>query len=864
MRTRRSAPVLSAVLLASLLVPTSTSATVAEPDAPELLVATSSRLVPNDGFEESATSPLRWSVDAAGGSVAVVDQPVHAGSRALQVVDSSSTVGTSVRSQHLAAQPGETLTASAFAQRAAAGAQPGALYLEFWDADGARLNTTGADGTIHRGVVSKPVADVAGWQQISVTGTAPVHAVSATVLIYSSQSGTGTTVWDQVAVSSLPARETVQIPDPGFEENRGNPITEHWTLGSGSSIVTAGQRTGRQALRIADASTASGVSVYSRRVPVTAGWSVSATIWANADSGGAGSIYLEFRDAGGATQSNDTWRPHSALPDVTGWQQLAVSGVAPAGAKTVDILLNSSFAETGTTVWDDASVRTGADPGYTPAIGTGSVLFVGDERVESMSGIQRVVQPGTPSGDPALAGVGPGVVMESNSVTANPRPAATVLPTESGYEMWMTTGTGTVHATSADGRTWPAAQRTPTMLTTSAGAGYDQKTGPAAVVRNPRFGEAGQPKYYGLGAIRGPVSKRANYPTAGLPERRGMDYYAFASNDGVNWTLLDEEHPAIPGQDTVSVSYDQTIGKFVASSKDWTFTKEGGVSVYARAARTVQLSTSTDFHTWTQPTPVLAADLRDYDATAATNPGGSNALADARGRPVKSSDLYQAPMFRYGEQYLAIPSVDETTYAGTDLWPDVARAHLELTSSITGRQWSRPIRTKLVTPGAAGSWNWGFQLAGTQMLTVGNEVWLYYGSFQGRHGCPDTQAWLKGCNGETIGAANTGRVVWAKDRFVALRADSGGGTIVTRPITPAASGGTLHVNAVTGSGTLTVEVLGADGAPVPGYTATETTHLHGDLADQAVSWGTKTTLPAGQVRLRFSLTSGDFYAYSVR
>jgi hypothetical protein len=842
------------------------------PSAPEgadmsTTSAASYRVVPNWGFEESLAAPARWTVDAPGGSAQVVDQPVRSGLRALRTVDSSASEGVSVRSQRLAVMPGETLTVAAYSQRIGTGDTAGWLYLEFFDVDGARLPTVGADGTRHNGVVATEAPNGDGWQPVQVAGVAPVHAVTADVLIYSSLAETGTTAWDDVNVTTLPPPERAQLPNAGFEQNRGLAATSHWTLGTGATIVSTGQRSGRQALRTVDASSASGVSASSRRLPVTAGWTVNASVWANADSGGAGWIYLEFRDASGASPDNTTWRPRVQLPNVTGWQSLSVQGMAPAGAQTVDLLIYSSLADTGTTLWDDATLRTSADAAYDPSVGNGSVLFVGDERVESYTGLTRVIRPGTPAGDPALAGVGAGVVFQSTASFSNPRPGGTILPTDSGYEMWMATGQGTVHATSTDGRVWPVANRQLTVLATSAGTNYDQKSGPAAVVNNPRYGQAGQPKYFGLAAIRGPVSRRANYPTAGLPERRGMDYYAFSSNDGINWVLLDEEIPAIRGHDTVNVAYDQDAGRFVASSKEWIFTKDdSGVSHYTRAARTVLVSTSTDFMTWTKPTPIHASDIRDYDAVAADNPGTGGATVTSYGGPVKSSDIYSMPVFRYGEQYLALPTMDETTYAATDVWPDVGRAHLELASSQHLYTWSRPNRQKLISPGALGDWNWGFHLAATQMLTVGDQVWLYYGSFEGKHGCPESGAEPeKGCqNGvDDIGNAHTGRVTWPKDRFMAFHAAAAGGVVTTRILAPQAGGDQLRVNVATGAGNLKVEVLDANGNPVPGYTLADATAIQGDTLGQTVTWGTRNTLPSGTIRLRFNLSAGDLYSYVI-
>jgi hypothetical protein len=506
-------------------------------------------------------------------------------------------------------------------------------------------------------------------------------------------------------------------------------------------------------------------------------------------------------------------------------------------------------------------------------VGSGSVLFVGDERVESYSGLNRVVHPGTPAGDPALGELGQqGVVIPSTPTgpypLPNPRPQGAVMATESGYELWTWSGLGGAHLTSTDGVTWPLENRQLTTLTTSAGPTYDQKAGPSSVVRNPRYGQPGQPKYYALRSLPGPVSKRPIPPSGDDPgqvERRAHNYYAFSSDNGVDWVFLDEEHPALIGHDVVNVSYDPVTHRFVASFKQWVHTKsDAGVSHYDRTARTVLVSTSEDFVKWTDPLPALASDMRDYDEVAAAYPGDGGAVETAYGKPVKSSDIYSMPVFRYGEQYLGVPTLFDITYAAREVFPDIGHAHLELASSQNLVNWSRPNRDKLVTPIEDG-WNRGFHLADA-MISVGDEVWLYYGSFKGKHSCPESAAEPeKGCQPvvDNFGGSQTGRVIWQKDRFVSFHAAPGGGNVTTRPLVPQAHGDSLQVNVATGDGELKIEVLDAKGVPIPGYTLADATPVKGDTLSQTVTWGARSTLPNGPIRLRFSLSAGDLYSYAI-
>ena len=89
--------------------------------------------------------------------------------------------------------------------------------------------------------------------------------------------------------------------------------------------------------------------------------------------------------------------------------------------------------------------------------------------------------------------------------------------------------------------------------------------------------------------------------------------------------------------------------------------------------------------------------------------------------------------------------------------------------------------------------------------------------------------------------------------------------MTTRPLTPAGRMLTVNYDPGTG-GSLRVEVLDGAGNPVPGYGIDDATPVTSNaLAPGAmVRWGATATLPAGPVRLRFTQTGGDLYAFAVR
>ncbi|MFY1691215.1 hypothetical protein [Plantactinospora sp. WMMB782] len=815
--------------VALLLVVTTTGTALAGAQAPVVRsdVAASSvwsgqRLIGNAGFEDDA-SAVRWSASGPASAVSVVGSPVRSGGRAARIVDTSTSGGVSLRSDPLTTIPGEEVTASGWAQRTSGAG--GWLYLEFWRAGGSRISAT---------VV--PVPGASGWQRVSANGVAPDEATTLTVLLYSAQAEQSTTVWDDVTVASAgPVRS--RIPGAGFEEVRENPGPTQWTAaapGGSATVVASGARTGKRALRITDNSTSEPVSALSRQVPVAAGTTVTASAWARRDSGTAGVLYLEYRRADGSRIEPPVTASGGA---VSGWQRVRVSAAAPSGAVGLTVRLYSLAAATGTTTWDDVELRTSADPGYAESVGTGTVLFVGDQRVESYQGVTRMIHPGTKTGDPALAGTGTGVVLAGGTWDANPRVSGTVLPAPdgSGYRMWYTAadangrcGYCTGYAESADGLRWNR----------NVASGPVHTFAPSGVVENPNYAP-GRPRYFMLHA-HGP----------GAPVDR--HYYAAQSTDGINWVPMNSGNPVLPGWDVANVSYDPATARFVAMTKQYPVAY--AASTRPAGPRTVWVSTSTNFVTWTPPRPSFATDPGDDDAITDAGRSGSTPWAE----------VYGMPAVRYGEQYLGLPWIFDIVDSPSPLadpGPDKGRQHIGLAASDDLLVWSRPVRGRLVQPGISGAWDWGYQLTASTLLTVGDQVRLYYSAFAGEHSCAGADVPAR-C-GVPMGRSRVGLATWQRDRFVSFRAQAGGGTVTTRTLSPA--GAALAVNVAPAGGALRVEVLDAAGVPVPGHTLADSTPITANSLAARVSWGTTSTLPTGigPLRLRFHLSAGDLYAYTI-
>ena len=104
------------------------------------------------------------------------------------------------------------------------------------------------------------------------------------------------------------------------------------------------------------------------------------------------------------------------------------------------------------------------------------------------------------------------------------------------------------------------------------------------------------------------------------------------------------------------------------------------------------------------------------------------------------------------------------------------------------------------------------------------------------------------------------------DGFASVNAPYAGGELLTKPFT--FSGNRLFLNFATGAaGDIKVEVQGANGEPLPGYSLEDSRELVGNYIEREVSWRGDPDLSklVGQaVRLRFAMKDADLYAFRFR
>lgn len=165
----------------------------------------------------------------------------------------------------------------------------------------------------------------------------------------------------------------------------------------------------------------------------------------------------------------------------------------------------------------------------------------------------------------------------------------------------------------------------------------------------------------------------------------------------------------------------------------------------------------------------------------------------------------------------------------------------------------------LVERGPDGAWDEDMIFPVTNIVTRDDRHWIYYGGNNERHGCAEKDIWF-GRQG-SIGLAHL-----RLDGFVALEAGTTPGTLTTRPFVLA--GDHLELNVATGEGgRVRVELLDADGRPLPGYSEqAAVTETGVDSVRYRPRWANASDVSAltGQaVCLKVTLSEARLYAFQI-
>jgi hypothetical protein len=326
-----------------------------------------------------------------------------------------------------------------------------------------------------------------------------------------------------------------------------------------------------------------------------------------------------------------------------------------------------------------------------------------------------------------------------------------------------------------------------------------------------------------------------------LANRNNYELLALGSPDGLRWHLL-QKAPVIayppndPMMDPPNLAFwDPAQKQYVAYLRGW---------VHYRI-RSVRRSTSRDFRTWT---PAEFVDM---------GPGGIEHLYTNMATPYERGP---GVLFMFAKRFVPWRKTDPT-------WPYDGLSEIVLLSSRDGIRFDRTFMEPFVRPGLD-PLNWherAIMMARGILQTSPTELSLYY--FE-HYRTPSVR--LR-------------RATLRPDGFVSITAPYRGGELVTRPLV--LEGSELEVNfSTSAAGSIRVEVLDAEGTPIPGFTLDDCDEIFGDELERVVTWrpghreavtADRRTIPnraselglalRGRiVKLRFVMKAAELYSFRFR
>ena len=356
------------------------------------------------------------------------------------------------------------------------------------------------------------------------------------------------------------------------------------------------------------------------------------------------------------------------------------------------------------------------------------------------------------------------------------------------------------------------------------------------------------------------------YDPDDIPERRYKGMFGIGkrqpaiSADGLRWTPLDTA--AVPSADESQMIYDELGKQFLATVKH-----EGPYG------RSVYLSLSKDFATWTSPRLIFHADGEDQIVGRERI---ANRVSDPRWVPLTINkpsrynvDIYNMPVFPYEGQYVGLPmkfhSSGPTPIGNSDGFHMV-----EMVSTRDLRQWHRVAGRKIFIPlshAGVGRYDTGTIVPPSRPIVRDGELWLYYSGNKRRFESGNIGPLVDGRK-RYVSLPDTGAVLLAKlrlDGFVSLDAGEQEGSLLTVPLS--LEGKRMFVNVNATGGYIRAEILDSTGRTESGgFSLGNSIAVRGDHLKAEIKWKGRenlSSLAGKSVRIRFHLKKANLFAFWV-
>ena len=316
-----------------------------------------------------------------------------------------------------------------------------------------------------------------------------------------------------------------------------------------------------------------------------------------------------------------------------------------------------------------------------------------------------------------------------------------------------------------------------------------------------------------------------------LGSRQGA-YYAAVSPDGLHWTSYPSDKPILKSSDNISLTQDPKTSDYLAYHRQFSKGQR----------RSISLSRSHDFQTWSKPERVFTTDAED-DAWA-RNPG-------------ERTEVNNLSVYPHAAGFLGLPTIFRVFVndrPSSELTPGQSPTDgiidVQLITSEDGRVWQRTQpRTAMIPRGPRGAFDAGTVLGvASTWVNMGEETWVYYTALTTSHGAP-----------VPLKRSSIGRAEWRRHGFVSLDAGDQG-RVETKPLR---LGSGLVINADALGGEIRVALLEADGSPIAGLSPTDCEPLHENATRWAPHWRTGTAVPLDRaVRVTLWMKQAQLYSIS--
>ena len=315
----------------------------------------------------------------------------------------------------------------------------------------------------------------------------------------------------------------------------------------------------------------------------------------------------------------------------------------------------------------------------------------------------------------------------------------------------------------------------------------------------------------------------------------GVDYHharVAYSPDGLRWTFVPEtaEKGLFSSGDVLNFFHDPYQGRYVATFKTGN-----------RRGRAAGVVVSQDGLQWAKPVegPVFGADDLDPDAT----------------------QVYGMPVFPYQGMYVGLPWIYNARWMKTTGYSDQGMYLAEKSSPCTMDvqlawswdliNWTRPPeRTQFIPRGAEGEFDSGMIYTARAPVQIGDELWFYYGGWDGPHN-------------STKSKANIGVATLRLEGFCSMSAGAQEGWLISRLEKFFVPRVTINA-ACRDGGSVVAEVLDADDKVIPGFSREDCVPFTGDSVRHVFTWRTEALpqeLAEAPKKLRFYLRNAHLYSY---